>query len=77
MDGVNLAMLDDIQAVDLTAEFDGETLETETDTEDGSEKSVRDVPDVFDDADVLGNIWGAWSRPYDDGVEVWEEGKEG
>ncbi len=74
---VDLTVFDDIEAFDLPSEFDGEALETETDTKDGSEKIVRDMPDIFNKADVLGNFWRAWTGTDNDGIEVAQEGKEG
>lgn len=77
LDPIDLTMLDDIEAIDPSAEFYGKTLETKTDAEDGSEKIVGDVPDVFDDTDIPGDVWRARSGADDDGVKVGEQGKEG
>ena len=77
LDAVDLTMLNDIEAIDPAAEFYSKTLEAETDAEDGSEKIVGDVPDVFDNTDVPGYVWRARSGADDYGVEVGEQRKEG
>ena len=67
---VYLTMLDYVQTFDVTAELDCETLETEAYPEYGGQELIVDVPDVFDDADVLGDVWRAWARSDDDSIEV-------
>ena len=67
---VYLTMLDYVQTFDVTAELDCETLETETYPEYGGQELIGDVPDVFDDADVLGDVGRAWAGSDDDSIEV-------
>ena len=67
---VYLTMLDYVQTFDVTTKLDCETLETEAYSEYRGQELIVDVPDVFDDADVLGNVGRAWAGPDDDSIEV-------
>ena len=67
---VYLTMLDNVQTFDVTTELDCETLETEAYAEYGGQELIVNVPDVFDDANVLGNVGRAWTGSDDDSIEV-------
>ena len=67
---VYLTVLDYVETFDVATELNGETLETEAYPEYGSQELIGDVPDVFDNADVLGNVGRAWAGSDDDSIEV-------
>jgi hypothetical protein len=73
----DLTMLDYSQALDGSSVLDHETLQTETNAEDGTQLMVRKCPEGLDKADVLLDLRRSWTRANDDcgkGRKVREDG---
>lgn len=72
VDGRYLAMLYDIQSFESSAKPDNQALKPKAYSEDRKYVVLAEIPNVFDNPDILVIYWRAWSWSNNDSGEMAE-----